>query len=301
MSVGVLHRRNLILVAVALVAAAAPATARADDTRCTGKTSADGRFATCFDPGNRLLFAATTEGYGGGILLRHVMLFDDEPDLIWKLEHELAFGQVGGFSDRYKAVLYSGRYLRHARDGHIVLPFAVAKKVFIPFDVGAEAEVGRVSGILGAPTFELGLVRTVALIDISRSANFRRRLSIGTVVSWDMKLRRDPVAVDDHLIVPFSTGLLNAHFESSNGLTIGDARVEAGKAWSVNDGWYNALEAAVTLERVLIAVNDRPVSLFLGGRYENRADELYGEVGLRFALFQRQDRRVNLKPLKQPK
>ncbi len=287
--------------AVALVAAAAPATARADDTRCTGKTSAGGRFATCFDPGNRFLLAATTEGYGGGILVRHVMLFDDEPDLVWKLEHELLAGQVGGFSDRYGAVLYAGRYLRHARDGHVVLPFAVANKVFLPFDVGAEAEVGRVTGILGAPTFDLGVVRTVALIDISRSDSFRRRLSIGSVVSWDMKILRDPTAIEDHRIVPFSTGLLNAHFEASNGLTIADARVEAGKAWSTNDGWYSALTAAVTLERVLLAVNDRPVSLFLAGRYENRADELYGEVGVRFALFQRQDRRVNLKPLKKPK
>lgn len=287
-----------LTVAVALVAAAAPA--RADDTRCTGKTSADGRFATCFDPGNRLLLAATTEGYGGGILLRHVMLFDDEPDLIWKLEHELLVGQVGGFSHRYEAVLYFGRYLRHARDGHIVLPFAVAKKVFLPFDVGAEAEVGRVTGILGAPTFELGVVRTVALIDISRSDDFRRRLSIGSIVSWDMKILRDPTAIQDHRVIPFTTGLLNAHFETSDGLTIGDARVEAGKAWSTDEGWYSNLTAAVTLERVLIAVNDRPVSLFLAGRYENRADELYGEVGVRFALFQRPDRRVNLRPLKRP-
>ncbi len=292
--------RSALSVAVALVAAVAPATARADDTRCTGKTSADGRFATCFDPGNRLLMTATTEGYGGGILLRHVVLFDDEPDLIWKLEHELLVGHVGGFSGRYEAVLYSGRYLRHARDGHIVLPFAVAKKVFIPFDVGAEVEVGRVTGILGAPTFDLGVVRTVALIDISRSENFRRRLSIGSVVSWDMKILRDPTAIEDHRVVPFSTGLLNAHFETSNGLTIGDARVEAGKAWSTSEGWHSALTAAVTLERVLIAVNDRPVSLFLAGRYENRAEELYGEVGVRFALFQRQDRRVNLKPLNKP-
>jgi len=289
-----------LAVAVALVAASAPA--RADDTRCTGKTPAGGRFAICFDPGNRLLLAATTEGYGGGLLLRHIMLFDDEPDLIWKLEHEFLVGRVGGFSDRYDAVLYSGRYLRHARDGHIVLPFAVSKKIFIPFDVGADAQVGRIGGVLGAPTFELGVVRTVALIDISRSEDFKRRLSIGTVVSWDMKVVHDPTnALEDHRIVPFSTGLLNGHFETKSGLTIGDARVEAGKAWSANDGWYSALTAAVTLERVLIAVNDRPVSLFLGGRYENIDEQLYGEVGVRFALFQRQDRRVNLRPIKKPK
>ena len=42
--------------------------------------------------------------------------------------------------DAIRATLYSGRYLRHSEDGHLVLPFGRPRKIFLPFDLGAEAE-----------------------------------------------------------------------------------------------------------------------------------------------------------------
>src|SRR5678809_524049 len=130
------HRRGALL-AVAVALAAAPRLARAE---CTGVTDSGSTFATCFDPGNRLLLRAGTDGLGAGIQLRHIIHFEDEPDLVWKMEHDLVEGEMYGIWQRYAARLYAGRYVRHARDGHILLPFGAGRKIFLPFDVGAEGQ-----------------------------------------------------------------------------------------------------------------------------------------------------------------
>ena len=270
--------------------------ARADD--CTGETRGGGRFATCFDPGNRVVATAGTSGLGGEIAVRHVLTFDDEPDLTWKLEHRVLAGRAGGFEGGWSAALYGGRYLRHARDGHIVLPFSVGRKIFLPFDIGAEAEVGRIDGRFGDDSFEIGVMRSAALIDLSRSQGFRRRLAVGAMVEWSVDVELEPWSVTRHVVAPFSLGVVDARAESSNGRSIAAARVVAGRAWSTSDGWRGELAAELSLERVVLAVNDRPVSVVLGARYRSRDDELRGLIGVQVALFQRADRRVNLRPLR---
>ena len=282
--------------AVIFASTALCATAHAD-TECTQKTSSGDRFATCFDIGNRLFLVAGTEGVGAGARVRHVVRFDDEPDLVWKLDHDLLSVSAGGFGGRVRGVAYSGRYLRHARDGHVVLPLGVPKKIFLPFDIGAEAEVGRIRGRLGEPLTDLGVVRTAALIDLSRSESFRRRLVLGAVARWDVELDRDELAVGEHVVDPFSTGLVNGYLESEAGLTVAELTIEAGTTWSSIDGWQPDLTARVTLERILIAVNDLPVSIFAGAEYRSDGEEYLGELGLRFAVVQRRDRRVILSPL----
>jgi hypothetical protein len=285
--------------AAAVAVMCGAATVARGEPVCTGVDDT-GRFATCFDPGNRLFVTASSEGYGGAIAVRHIMHFDDEPDLTWKLEHEFLRADVAVFDERTDAVLYAGRYLRHARDGHIVLPFAVGNKIFVPFDIGAEAEVGRLRAVSGAEAFEIGVVRTAALIDLARSRSFRRRLSLGAVLRWDMDVRHEPWEIAEHRVAPFSSAVVDARAESGSGVTTGGVRVEGGRVWSSEAGWHSAVQAEVSVERIVLAINDRPLSLVLGARYRSRSDELYGRIGVRFALFQRTDRRVNLRPLASP-
>ncbi len=271
--------------------------ARAEPT-CTGVTASGGRFATCFDPGNRLLLSVSTDGFGAVVQLRHIMHFDDEPDLVWKMEHTLAEVSYLGIWQRYGARLYGGRYLRHARDGHIILPFSTARKLFLPFDVGAEADVGTLSQQVGEDSARLGVVRTTALIDVGRSETFARHLAFGTVARWDVDLTNQTmIDVVEHHVVPFSTAVADAYAESSSGLTLAALRVEGGTAWSSETGWGPQLTAGARLERVVLAFNDRPMSLFGAVRYDSERDEVRGELGLGFALFQRRDRRVDLAPL----
>jgi len=272
-----------------LIVAGLAGSARADP--CTGTTDSGSRFATCFDPGNRFSLTAATDGFGGSLALRHELHFDDEPDLVWKLEHDLVDASWS-WSDGTSGILYRGRYLRHARDGHIVLPLGTPQKVYLPFDIGGLVEVGNVVARPDKPV-ELGIIKTAALIDISRSRDFRRRLAFGPVASWDVELARMPVAVADHRVAPFSALLAELHLESQDGLTLFDLRGEAGTAWHTTIGWHRRAQAEAILERVVIAVNDRPVALFVSGRYDSSLDEAVAAVGVRFVLVGRTDPRVS--------
>ena len=85
---------------------------------------------------------------------------------------------------------------------------------------------------------------------------------------------------------------VGAYFESSSGLTVVEVSGDIGRAWTRSDDWRTDLRATAIVERTMIAINDRPLSLFAGGRYDRIRDELVAEVGLRFAIMQRRDRRT---------
>jgi hypothetical protein len=275
------------LVIAAVVAA--PAAALADP--CTGVSPSGERFPVCFDPGNRLSLTAATDGFGAALALRHEIHFEDEPDLVWKMEHEMLDATYDGFAHRFDGVLYRGRYLRHSRDGHIVIPIGAPKKVFLPFDIGALVEVGRLR-VRANDLSTLGVVKTAALIDLSRSRDFRQRFALGPVASWDVELARSPVMLVEHRISPFTALLAELHLESSNGLTWCDLRGEAGTAWQSSRGWQRTLAVEAALERVILAVNDRPIAVFATGRYDRAAAEALAAIGLRIVLFDRTDPRV---------
>ncbi len=284
---------------IAAVALASPA--HADP--CTGVTASGGRFATCFDLGNRLSVTAGTDGVGASVKLRHLVRFDDEPDLVWKLEHTIADATYGGWQNQLDGALYRGRFLRHARDGHIVLPFGIPRKVFLPFDIGADAEVGTLRWRPLAPAEEqlqVGVVQIAGLMDFARTRSFGRRFAIGPVVRWDIDVDRSMGRigkVSEHTVVPFSTALLDIHFESKDGLYNGGIRAEAGTAWHTRGGWQAEAKAEATLERIVIAINDRPIALVAGLGYATTNDEAVARIGARVVLVHRNDKRVNLRPL----
>jgi hypothetical protein len=276
------------LVVVALVAYAA--TARAEP--CTG-TSRAGRFALCFDPGNRISVTAGSDGFGAAAAMRHVINFDDEPDLVWKLQHVGFDATHAGFADRFTGTVYRAYFMRHARDGHIVLPLGTPKKVFLPFDVGAYAEVGTVTW-RDQPTTRIGVVKMAGLIDVSRTRTFRRRIAFGPSARWDVDVMQNPRSITDHFVSPFTTAMANLHLESANGRLIGDLRAEAGMVWSNKTGWEPQAQAEALVERIVLAINDRPISLVLGARYETETGEATARIGARIVLFDRADPRVSL-------
>lgn len=276
------------LTVAALLAVLAPA--HADS--CTKETKKGARYPVCFDLGNRLSVTAGSDGFGGAIAFRQIIHFDDDADLVWKLEHQVGETAHAGGSVGLTALLYRGRYLRHTRDGHLVIPLGEPKKVFLPFDVGGLVESGRVTRLMDG-TYELGIVKTAALIDLWRSRDFRRRLAIGPLARWDVRVSADPIVLGHHAIAPFSSGIANFHMESANGLTVADISVEAGTAWTTNAGWRPNARAEASFERVLIAVNDRPIALTLAAKYATETDEAIASIGARVVLFQARDPRVS--------
>lgn len=267
------------------------ATASASADPCTGVTASGGKFATCFDPGNRLSITAGSDGFGGSLALRHIIHFDDEPDLVWKLEHVLFDTTHAALTDEFTGTLYRGRFIRHARDGHIVIPVGVPKKVFLPFDIGAYTEVGRVRWRDAMPA-RVELLEVAGLVDFARSRGFNR-IAFGPVARWDVDVTPQGWDLGEHIVAPFSMGMANLHFESSTGRFVGDLRIEAGTAWRSLSGWQPEARAEATLERVMLAINDRPITLVLGARYETETGEAIARIGARIVLVDRRDPRVS--------
>jgi hypothetical protein len=284
-------RALLLITVLALVAGR---DARADS--CTGIMPSGGRFATCFDNGNRLSLTAGTDGLGGSVAVRHIIHFDDEPDLVWKLEHVMLESTHATLEDRFTGVVYQGRYLRHARDGHIVIPLGTPKKIFLPFDVGGLAEVGRISWQPDSSIAHVGVVKIAALLDFSRTRTFRQRLAIGPVARWDVDVDRDNRALAEHFVSPFTSALLELKNETLNGRTTATLSVEAGTVWRNESGWTKQVRAEAALERIVLAINDRPIALVMGARYDSGTDEAVAHIGARVVLVQRRDSRVSLDP-----
>jgi hypothetical protein len=218
---------------------------------------------------------------GGEIHVRHVVA-TDEPGLTWRLEHDLLGVSWDGAELRGTA--YRGRYLRHARDGHIVLPTSPPRKLRLPFDIGAEADAGLVAWRPADDALALGVVRAALVFELTRSPTFRRRLTVGPVARWDVDTRLDDAdaTLAAHRVAPFSLAAAALHLEDAAGLTILDVAVEAGWDWSSASGWATAWSARASAERIVLAVNDLPFSLFLDASASSDAGPLL-LAGLRFA------------------
>ena len=244
--------------------------------------------ARCFDPGFRLYLGGGSEGVEAGIQLRGVARTDD-PGTTWRHEHGIA--RVAWSPVAARGVVYEGRYLRHSREGYLLFPGNPPRHLSVPFDVGLESTVGRIDVHDGEARARLNAGRVALLADLARSASFRRRAAIGAVARWDMVLDRDQGAARLQTVSPFSVGYLSLYAESENGLTLGSFSGELGTTRGVGGGiagWHRHLTAEATVERVLFALNDRPVSLYLLGRYdESNGRGLGGEVGVRLALLTR--------------
>jgi hypothetical protein len=286
----------------ALVAVAAGALlalagdARADE--CTGTSRRGDRFATCFDVGNRLAVDAGSDGLGVGIALRHRITFDDDPDLEWKMEHAVVGANYSVLETRFTGTFYRGRYLRHARDGHVLIPIGgTPTKIFLPFDIGAIFEIGHLDWKQAEPTFTIGVLRVAPLIELARSKDYRRVLAIGPAMHWDMEVDRDFQMTTLHTIAPFSEGLVSTRLESNDGLWVTEARLEAGSAWRSDRGWHEEARVAATVERIVVAVNDRPIALTAGVEYDSARNETLAKIGVRVAVLERTDPRVSLRPL----
>ena len=279
---------------------------------CTGVTDAGGRFATCFDLGNRLSVTGGSDGFGPGMEtggfhptvgieldVRHEITFEDDPDLEWKMEHVMIDGSHAALDGSFTGTLYRGRYLRHSRDGHIMLPLGTPKKVFLPFDIGAVAEVGSIEWRPADPTETIGVIRVAPLFDFARSRKYRRIFAIGPAAHWDVDVDRTMNAIVDHVVAPFTEGMLDMRLESSDGLYVAETRIEAGTAWRSNVGWRPEARAEASIERIVLALNDRPVAIFAGVNYDSVRDETIARIGARFVLFGRTDPRVSLRSLAQ--
>lgn len=230
-------------------------------------------FQLCFDPGNRLgvtAAAAVTDAgelgvaYELGIDLGTERRSRTRGDLSWTTRHQLLRARLvkTGAEERLSGLAYRGRFDRHLEEGYLLLPTAVPTRVPFPFDLALEIETGAFSRTTAGD--RLGVLSAALLLDPGRAPGGGVKLGAGPALSWSVSRRAGSEEVI-HEVSPLTGGLLLLALTDSTGRSSAQARVHAG--WTLVPAGARGLQggAELSLERVILAVNDRPVSLRLAG------------------------------------
>lgn len=246
------------------------------------------RFRVRFDPGSRLTLGLFSSVSGDaqewelslGLSVRRVYEWmQDDDRLRWQLDHRFLDGrirpQVSGPEPmpELEAVAYQGSYLRHTEYPYLTLPTDPPKRMYFPFDIGLRAEAGRLE--LGRDNesrdlIRLGIIRAAVLLDPWRSGREGNSLEIGLGLRYHLDIQGDPDLSQptvNHRVSPFTDCSIRFRYQDRQGLTVLDLEAHLIPHWASRGGWTTGLEGRASIERVLIAVNDEPVSLVLAADY----------------------------------
>jgi hypothetical protein len=129
----------------------------------------------------------------------------------------------------------------------------------------------------------LAPLRSALLLDVAGHGRLRR-LAFGPEVSWGVRVREGEETI--HELVPFTGGVVDLRAESRDGLHVAALALRAGSAVEVPGGAEGFAEGRATLERVTLAVNDRPLALYLSAaaRAGPAGRGVEASVGLRAAV-----------------
>ncbi len=290
----------LLALALALAPAPGPETPRAAASGaalpdpCVA-TDARGRsFRVCFEPGSGLdLSAGAVLGEreplrGGASDVRVALrwrkdLRSPAGDLEWL--RDMAFLEARGLftngdaeARAASALLWRGVFVRHRASPFLLIPGPRPLRFPFPFDVGLLVEVGGAAWDGARPgEAHLAPIRSALLLDLG-GHGVLRRFAFGPEVAWTVSVSDEVDTV--HGIVPFTAGVLDARAESRDGLAAAALSVRGGSSLAVPGGAEVFLEARLSLERVVIAVNDRPVALYAEGGFRGGPGGRGAEVGL---------------------
>lgn len=280
------------LLALALAAAAAEP--------CRATDALGRSFPVCFDPGNRVELSAAGAGggrepaVGGALDLGAALRWRRDlraPDgrLEWMLDQSFAEARAlfaGGATEPVaaRALLWRGTFLRHREQPFLFVPGPRPRRLPFPFDVGLLVEVGGAEWEKDRPRDVRALpLRSALLLDVAGHGRVRR-LSFGPEVAWGVHVVEHRATI--HELVPFTGGALDVRLESASGLLVLGATVHGGSLVSVPGGSEGFVEGRLDLERTVVAVNDRPLALFVAalgrGGGLGRAAEV--SVGIRVVL-----------------
>lgn len=272
------------LLALALAAQAGEPCVRTDER---GRS-----FAVCFDPGSRVeltlggAFGGREPVRGGASALGAAVRWRSDlrtraGDLEWL--RDMTLGEARVLLDlsasglrAAEALLWRGEFVRHRASPFLLVPGPRPLRLPFPFDVGLLVEVGDAAWDASRRReAELRPIRSALLLDVA-GHGVLRRLAFGPEVSWLVRVSRDADPV--HRIVPFSAGVLDARAESRDGILVARATVRGGSVLSVPGGSSAFYEASAAVERIVVAVNDRPFAIYVeaavrgGGRLESAAE-----------------------------
>jgi len=159
------------------------------------------------------------------------------------------------------ALAWSGTFVRRRTSPFLLIPRPSPIRIPFPFDVGLLAEAGGGAWEASRPDrLRVSPLRAALLFDLGRRAGVRR-LAFGPEVAWRVDLERHRTPVN--LIVPFTAGVLSARAEAESGLAAAELGVRGGAAVRVPGGAASFVEAVLSAERTVLALNDRPLAIFV--------------------------------------
>jgi hypothetical protein len=266
---------------------------------CVVTDDAGRAFPVCFDPGNRLEASAGWRVARGGLpaggALGLAAAYRWRSDTAgpggvveWLRDQAFLDGGVlvsGGQVKAAEAVAWRGVFVRHLAEPFILVPGPRPTRFRFPFDIGVSVEAGGVRWDRARERhFEVEVVRSTLLLDLVRLGLPLRRAAFGPELSYGLGVERDARPV--HRVVPFTGGALDLRAETGDGLWAASLGARAGAALRVPGGWQGFAEGTLLVERVVLAVNDRPVTAFLSlvGRDGPDGSRLEATAGLRLAL-----------------
>jgi hypothetical protein len=289
----VLPASPLVLPALALVLAA-----QASDP-CVATDGAGRSFPVCFDPGNRVelsvggVAGADEPARGGALELGAAWRWRRDTrgaaGLEWLADQTLGEGRAlftngDGDPRAAEALLWRGTFVRHRESPFVLVPGPRPLRLPFPFDVGLLVEVGGAAwDAARRDELRLAPARSALLLDVAGHGAVRR-LAFGPEVSWGVRLARHGETVHD--VVPFTGGVLDLRAESRDGLGLLALTVRGGSAIAIPGGSEAWIAASLSVERVLVAVNDRPVAVYLAGAARGGAGPrtVEASAGLRASL-----------------
>lgn len=169
-----------------------------------------------------------------------------------------------------KAQLVGGRYIRYMRRPSVTLPTRPPLTFSIPFHVGMEFAAGTVEfpSIPEVPGWDLEVFQGTVLLEFWRHPTQHRALLVGVGMRYALSMKESEDSTDvEHKLSPFTALMGQFHFESQDGLNLLDLTGRYLPTWSNEAGWFTEIEGRLRLERVVLALNDQPIRLFIEADY----------------------------------
>lgn len=248
-----------------------------------------------FDPGHEIrvgLSVGASDGEGrdtphvaatGGLALRTESRGGMKHDEVqWHLEHRLAWLRVYPASEGVNGIpageltAYQGSYARHTEEPFLMWPSNPPKRLFFPFDIGVGAESARIRirAAHGEDPDEVRLrvLRGSVLLDPWRSGRPGNAIQFGVGARYDVDLDASEGWDSNrttHRLAPFTEAMLRLRMQDDMGRLAFAWEGTITPHWDSRHGWRtDVVESALELERVLVAVNDVPVSFTVQAEYE---------------------------------
>jgi len=165
-------------------------------------------------------------------------------------------------------VAYDLRLVRHIDEGYVMVPAPRPFRLPFPFDVGLGLSAAELRWEREAGTWRVDTLRVAPLLDVAKHGAVFYRLAFGPELAHAVAGGREAPA--RNLLLPFTGGVLDGRFESSDGLWIGTLIARAGVELEIDGPSRFAAMGTLELERTLIAVNDNPLAVFARGAFEKR-------------------------------